>query len=454
MELNVFGLFEGRSFPVANAPESPINASTMNEILSLPPFSPLSAGFYENFQNAAPTPTSSSKRLSILAELCADPGAAVTSLDAQPIDPATLVQPFEQSFEQFVQPLAPPLAPHVSGATPPIKPTNATEFVEEHIQQSRVFRLVDAGNVSVFTTAATVSTRPNLFTYTLPKSEMQRLLAAQFAMPGVFMAAASHRVARCDWSDEWRSLMATFVEDKVVMMPCDVPSETNLDWMRDNVVGHYVMMCTYDDDDTSRASTICVGIGVVTDLPYLNTLDPATRMRGGRTDDFPAFTDANRLLLPVHCIVCPLVTQRTLNQHASTIAGKDMYVDLAVPAITHSALPAPLELHVVDVHAYTIGDQDENACRGQEVVLLSVASAILHEASKRLDVVEAHKQELAHKAWVALMSVGADTVLSRGANKAWRKKIKSMVTFLKLYASNVQHMHLYHDYNELASMSQ
>lgn len=313
---------------------------------------------------------------------------------------------------------------------------------------------IESADVRLLTTAATVRKRPDIFTYVLPRDEMARVLAAQFAMPENFIRAGVPHVTSCTWSADWRSTMASIVEDKVVLLPCDGPEDADAEWVRANLPGHFVLMCTHDEGDMSTME--CVSIGVVSGPPLLNTLDPATRVRGGRTDRFGTFVDANQLLLPVHVVYSPLASGRTIAQLLDDRGFPPGYVSFtAPPPVVHKALSGPLQVAVLDARSYWEDTVGEGCVSGMQHYLTLLTHSLLSEASVRRDIVDDHKRQLAAQACLCLsMPREADALLNNGlANRAWRKRIKKMNTYLTVYAQNLKDMRLYTDHDELTALN-
>lgn len=329
-------------------------------------------------------------------------------------------------------------------------------FVAGYAKDRQTYAHIETAPRTMFTTPGTVAVTPKLLMYSVARTDMTRILATHFAMPGRFIANGTRFVSAMEWSTRsWRSMAAKLVDNSVMLLPCDRPSgEYDTQWFRANVVGSFVLVTCQEDGvefPTTNNQTV-VGIGVVTAEPFANTWDPRLRLRGGNLDDFESFVDANKLLLPIHMLSCELADLASIKDVLAREIDPDMYhFDLA-PRNTHSSLPSPLEFLSTDVRR-SLGwaGHAPDDIPMKEFYMAHVARLLLDHAKTKVDSVDMTKKHAATAALhaIALPNLAAQP-LCGNINRLFVTKLKDFNKILKLYATNIKKLGLYSDDDAVA----
>lgn len=205
--------------------------------------------------------------------------------------------------------------------------------------------LTEAGK-DVFEAAGTLASCTNLYVYAIEGvEELQHMVLAQGVLVGQHAQDASALLTIDgdifrDKSHKQRVARAV-MENHVMLLPCYPPEQSYQEHMLGSLV---LITCRHE------GAAQCVALGVFTDKPYTNVLDPELRFRC-RKDDWANSVDKAPVLMPVHIV--------------TTLLGAGPWASFAPPELRGYMAddffypkwaPPPVGLLVIDVRDKLQGD--------------------------------------------------------------------------------------------------
>lgn len=382
----------------------------------------------------------------IIADVAAEltPSRLFQSHDlASPIIP--VVSPTNAYFSPSINPLISPVRPIVVSRPVEAVSLGSRDIVtydsilKQHQALRAKYQVITECGLDLLKTSVIPRKAPHVLMYALPRADMARVLLCHYAWPGRYNAPSATFIAKGEFDNAaWRRAVAAYVENTVLLVPCDPPESTDNAWFDAHIIGSPVILCTYETtrEQAPMASDLTVvGFGFVTSRPVANTLDPAYRVRGGRQDDFARDIDANSLLVPVH-MVCMYVTPPTTIQGILK-SGNEIEDAVAVPLGRCASLPPQLEILAHDLTS--------------PASIFPAIFMMLLRYGLQLDRLDLTRRHDAIRRIIDMLWNEADPVLiGDDVNATMNKRIKKMPVMLQKHALNVRGLNLYSDYDTLS----